>query len=170
MKYFFVVEDELKTKTRMSIEFSLDESVPDGQDFQNWVIKTHMKVHVQLIKYINSKNPKIEEFITEDMRDILFAKKLEEFLHKQNKNYSVKINGKGDSRFYNTHDNCKIIIAADFSCCEWKGSRNGYQECNKCHVKRGCNVSREFDMLVQEHGYKCEFIDSCFAGLFRWDN
>ena len=106
------------------------------------------------------------EIVTDNDRDEWFVKKLEEFLHKQNREYAVWINN--DRRWYNS-ENCKIIIASDFSCCEWRGIRNGYQECNKCHVKRGCNVSKEFDLFIQRHGYKCEFLNSCYAGLFRWD-
>lgn len=96
------------------------------------------------------------EIVTDNDRDEWFVKKLEEFLHKQNKEYAVWINN--DHRWYNS-ENCKIIIASDFSC----------GDCHKCHVKRGCNVSKEFDLFIQRHGYKCEFLHGCCAGLFRWD-
>ena len=32
----------------------LDECIPDGEDFQNWISKTHLKIHPELI----NKNPR----------------------------------------------------------------------------------------------------------------
>jgi hypothetical protein len=29
---------------------TLDECIPDGQDFQNWVMRTHLKIHPKIIE------------------------------------------------------------------------------------------------------------------------
>lgn len=42
----------------MSVELSFDDSLPDGQDFIDWLNKAHKNIHVSLFKHFSSKQPK----------------------------------------------------------------------------------------------------------------
>lgn len=105
-----------------------------------------------------------EEIITDDEINEEFMQKLKLFLHKQNKCYKVWINK--NKKWYGS-ENCKIIISAEFNCNIYNNKKHYYQECGKCHIKRDCNVSNDFDILINSYGYSCEFIDNCCAGLFK---
>jgi hypothetical protein len=39
----------------------LDECIPDGQDFQDWVYKTHLRIHPKIIQHYNINNTKDED-------------------------------------------------------------------------------------------------------------
>jgi hypothetical protein len=41
---------------------TIDECCPDGEDFQNWVMKFHIKIHPKLVKQTPPENKVKEEF------------------------------------------------------------------------------------------------------------
>ena len=94
--------------------------------------------------------------------DTLFAKELEVFLRKQHEGYRVRLNN--EEKYWKSR--CKIITTAEFNCNVYD-RKCGWTECRKCHIKYGCNMSREFKNFIETRGYKCEFLDCCRTGLFR---
>ena len=88
--------------------------------------------------------------------------------------YTVEFNTDAD-----THGGARILIHSDFNCNKYVITKRGfnrrgepaeegdYRPCCTCHCKRGCNVSDEFENLVEKYNFRYAFHCGPTIGLWR---
>jgi len=112
--------------------------------------KKSKKVNAKLIEITNEKM----EFITK-LTNLLLSER----------RFGYNITNNFDKNMPWTK--ADIVIFSEFSCNVYDEKTRCWDNCYKCHLHYGCNISNEICKLCDEYNYHIEWIDCVTAGFYE---